>query len=135
MSNTLLAVLTAIGALAGLAAGLASSGLLVGVAAVLIIVLLAILGARAPGRTSPFVISTLVAWGIAFIVLIALSYRLHDPSGPLVTIGGFPAATAMLVYGTVPVGIAMGVLYGLAFDRHILPTDRQRELLARFGKK
>lgn len=134
MSTTRLAILAAIGSLAGLAAGLAGSGALVGIAGVALIVLLAALAMRAPGHPSPLVASALVAWGIAYCALIALSYALHDPAGPLVTIGGFPAATAMLVYGTVPVGIALGVLYGLAFDREILPADRQREFLARYGR-
>ncbi len=135
MNNTLLAALVAIASVAGLGAGLAGSGILVGMAGVALIVLIVALSLRVPGRPSALVVALLAAWGSAFCGLIVLSYRLHDPSGPLATIGGFPVATAMLVYGITPIGIAMGVLYGLAFEREILPLDKQREFLGQFGKK
>ncbi len=133
MTTTRLAVLIATGAVAALVAGLAGSGAVLGMITVALIVLLAVLGLPEPRRRPVWLVFSMTAWGIAFCVLIAFAYRLHDPSAALVTLGGFPVATAMLVYGTTPVGIAMGLIYALAFDRHILPRERQRDFLARFG--
>ena len=120
---------------AALVAGLSGQALLVGISAVVLIVVLSAMGLRAPGRPSWHVFAVLVAWGAIFCGLLALGFRLHDPAGPLATIGGFPLGTAMLVYGTTPLGITMGVLYGLAFDRDILPLDKQREFLDRFASE
>ncbi len=135
MNATRVAVLIGTGAVAALGAGFAGSGVLLGMIAVVLIVLLAVLGLPAGGQRSLVVMGALATWGIAFCVLIALAYGLHDPYRELAMIGGFPAATAILVYGTTPVGIAMGLIYGFAFDRTILPEQRQHDFLARFGKE
>ena len=119
--------------LAALIAGLSGQAALVGMFAVALIVVLAAMGLRAPGRPRWSVLAVLVAWGAIFCGLLALGFRLHDPSAPLATLGGFPLGTAMLVYGTTPLGITMGVLYGLAFERDILPRDKQRAFLDRFA--
>ena len=77
----------------------------------------------------------MLAFGIGFCCLLALQFRLHDPTGPLRTIGGFPAGTALLVYGIAPLGLMLGVLYGLIFDREVLPPDRQRAFIERHSSK
>lgn len=132
LNNAPLAVASAIVSILALGAGLSGRAGLLGMSGVALIVLLAAMGLRAPGRPSWLALGTLGAWGVVFCSLLALGYRLHDPAGPLVTIGGFPAGTAMLVYGTTPLGLVLGVLYAVAFDRHILPLDKQRDFLRRF---
>lgn len=135
MNNSPLAALCAAVCVAALFAGLAGQAALLGMSAVALIVVLAAMGLRAPGRPSRLVFAVLVTWGALFCGLLALGFRLHDPTGSLAMIGGFPAGTAMLVYGTTPLGITMGVLYGLTFDREILPLEKQREFLDRFASE
>ena len=135
MNNTPVALGGAVASLAALAAGLAGQALALGMLAVALIVLLCVIGLRVPQRTSRSTVLTLIAYGAAFCSLLAISSRLHDPAGPLTTIGGFPAGTAMLIYGIAPLGITLGVLYGLTFDSEILPLEKQREFLKRFSKK
>ena len=135
MNNTPVALGLAVASLAALAAGLAGQALALGIGAVALIVLLCMIGLQAPRRTSRSTVLTLIAYGAAFCGLLAFSFRLHDPTGSLTTIGGFPAGTAMLIYGITPLGITLGVLYGLTFDREILPLEKQREFLKRFSRK
>ena len=135
MNNSPLAALCAAVCVAALVAGLAGQAALLGMSAVALIVVLAAMGLRAPGRPSRRVFAVLVTWGALFCGLLALGFRLHDPTGALAMIGGFPVGTAMLVYGTTPLGITMGVLYGLTFDREILPLEKQREFLDRFASE
>ena len=135
MNNTPVALGLAVASLAALAAGLAGQALALGILAVALIVLLCMIGLQAPRRTSRLTVLTLVAYGAAFCALLAFSFRLHDSTAPLTTIGGFPAGTAMLIYGIAPLGITLGVLYGLTFDREILPLEKQREFLKRFSRK
>lgn len=133
LNNAPLASLCAVVSVLGLGAGISGRAALLGMSAVALIVLLSAIALRAPGRPSGIVLAAVAAWGAVFCTLLALGFRLHDPTGPLVVVGGFPVGTAMLIYGTTPLGIFLGVLYGLAFDRLILPQDRQREFLRRFG--
>ena len=135
MNNSPLAMLCAVLSLAALVAGFSGQAALVGMSAVALIVVLSAIGLRAPGRPRWPVLSVLLAWGAIFCGLLALGFHLHDPATPLTTFGGFPVGTATLVYGTTPLGITMGVLYGLAFERDILPLDEQREFLDRFASK
>lgn len=135
MNKTPAVLGAAAASLAAVAAGLAGHALAVGMLAVALIVLLCMIGLRTSRRTSKWTILTLIAYGAAFCSLLALSFRLHDPAGPLTTIGGFPAGTAMLIYGIAPLGITLGVLYGLTFDSEILPLEKQREFLKRFSRK
>ena len=133
VNNSPLAMLCAVLSLVALVAGLSGQAALVGMSAVVLIVVLSAMGLRAPGRPRFRVLAVLVAWGAIFCGLLALGFRLHDPAAPLATFGGFPIGTATLVYGTTPLGITMGVLYALAFERDILPLEKQREFLARFA--
>ncbi len=120
---------------AALIGGLAGQAAWVGGAAAVLTVLLAGLGLRAPQRVSRATAAALGAFGGLCCALIALAYLLHAPEEPLATIGGLPAGTAPLIYGLPPLGLGLGLLYGLAFDREILPFDRQRDFLERFARK
>ncbi len=134
MNNSPLAALAAVICLIALIGGFAGQAALLGMASVGLIVVLCLLGLRSPGRPSKLTLAAVLAFGIGFCCLLALQFHLHDPAGPLKTIGGFPAGTAMLVYGIAPLGLMLGLLYGLIFDREILPLDKQREFLQRFSK-
>jgi len=134
VNNSPLAALAAVICLIALIGGFAGQAALLGMASVALIVVLCLLGLRSPGRPSKLTLAAVLAFGIGFCCLLALQFRLHDPAGPLKTIGGFPAGTAMLVYGIAPLGLMLGLLYGLIFDREILPLDKQREFLQRFSK-
>ena len=135
VNNSPLAAIAAIICLIALVGGIASNAALLGMASVALIVVLCLLGLRAPGRPSKLTVAAVLAFGIGFCCLLALQFHLHDPSGPLRTIGGFPAGTAMLVYGIAPLGLMLGVLYGLIFEREVLPIEKQREYLERFSKQ
>ena len=135
VNNSPLAATAAIICLIALVCGFASNAALLGMASVALIVVLCLLGLRSPGRPSKLTVAAVLAFGIGFCCLLALQFHLHDPSGPLRTIGGFPAGTAMLVYGIAPLGLMLGVLYGLIFEREVLPIEKQREYLERFSKQ
>ena len=135
MSSTKLACLAAAVSLAALVAGLAGWAGALGIASVALLVTLWGLGLRSPGRTLPRTVAATIGIGAALCALLVLAYRLHDPEGALTTIGGLPAGTAMLVYGLPAAGSLVGILYGLAFDREILPIESQREFLERFGRR
>lgn len=135
MNNSPLAALAALICLIALAGGFVGNAGLLGMASVALIVVLCLLGLRSPGRPSKFTLAAVLAFGIGFCCLLALQFLLHDPAGPLRTIGGFPAGTAVLVYGIAPLGLMLGVLYGLIFDRDILPVGKQREFIERFSKQ
>ena len=135
MNNSPLAALAAVICLVALAGGLAGNAALLGMASVGLIVVLCLLGLRSPGRPSKLTVAAVLAFGIGFCCLLALQFHLHDPSGPLKTIGGFPAGTALLVYGIAPLGLTLGVLYGLVFDSEVLPPERQRAFIERHSSK
>lgn len=118
---------------AGLALGLAGRSLLFGWCAVVLIALLAALGcgARASRRT----IAAVSCFGAVFCLLLFLSHALHDPGGPLVPFAGFPPGTAVLVYGVGPLGLSLGLLYAFTFDKEILPEERRKAFLDRFGPR
>ena len=135
MNNSPLAALAAVICLIALIAGFAGQAAVLGMASVALIVVLCLLGLRSHGRPSNLTLAAVLAFGVGFCCLLALQFHLHDPTGPLKTIGGFPAGTAMLVYGIAPLGLMLGLLYGLIFDSEILPLDKQREFLQRFSKQ
>lgn len=135
MSNTKLACSVAVVSLGILIVGLAGHAGALGIASVCLVVLLWGLALRSPGRPSARTVAILLAIGAALCVVLLLAYHLHDPTGPLETIGGLPAGTAMLVYALPAAGSLVGVLYGLTFDREILPIESQRRFLERFGRQ
>ena len=134
LNNTPVAVTCAGVCAVGLLAGLAGQAMILGIAAVALIVTLAVLGLHTPGRTSWRTYGVLAAWGAAYCAVLLLCARLHQPAEPLATIGGFAAGTAILVYGATPLGLVIGVLYGLSFDREVLPLQKQEEFLRRFAR-
>ena len=135
MNNSPLAVLAAVVCLAALLAGLAGHAALLGMAGVVLISVLCALALRSEGRPSRRTYAYLAAFTAIFCSLLALGFHLHDPSGPLVKIGGFPAGTAILLYGITPLGVTMGIAYGLVFDSEILPEGKLRKFLDRFAKQ
>ena len=135
MKNSPLAILAALVSLTALLAGLAGQAAILGMAGVTLIAVLCAMALRAGGRPSRRTFAYLAAFAATFCGLLALGFHLHDPHGPLRTIGGFPAGTAMLVYGITPLGVTMGIVYGLIFDREILPRDKQHEFVERFARK
>ena len=72
---------------------------------------------------------------VVYAGLLTTMAVLDDPQGPLNLVLGFPAATAVLVYGVWPTAAAIGIIYGLTFDRTVLPPDRLDEFMRRFGRK
>ncbi len=135
MNSTPLAKLVGLVSAVALLAGLTGHAGVLGMAAVALIALLAVLGLRAPGGPSRRTLAAVAVFGMLFCSLLALGFLLHDPDGQLVTIGGLPAGTAMLVYGIAPLGISLGVLYGLVFDREILPREKLLDFLERRRRK
>ena len=135
VNNSPLAVLAAVVSLAALLAGLAGHAALLGTAGVVLISVLCALALRSEGRPSRRTYAYLASFAAIFCGLLVLGFHLHDPSGPLVKIGGFPAGTAILLYGIAPLGVTMGIVYGLVFDHEILPKDKLRQFLDRFAKQ
>ncbi len=133
MSEARLPVASAVICSVALVAALAGQAALLGMLAAALTATLGALGLRSPGRTSRLTYAVVGIWAATFCGLLGLAYATHDPAGELFLVGGFPAGTAMLVYGTTPLGAVLGVLYGLSFDREVLPRDRQDAFLGRFG--
>ena len=133
MTSTRLAILAAATSLVALAAGLAGRPAVLGMAAVVLTVLLcaqAFFNSERPPRA---VYAFLAAFATVFCGLLALAFHLHDPDGPLATFGGFPVGTAVLLFGITPVGVTMGVMYGIVFGRDVLPERKLRAFLDRFA--
>ena len=116
-----------------LVAGLANQPLVLGCCSIALIAVLAVLGmgsgASAATRLAVFL------FGVLFCVLISLSFLLNAPDQPLVTVGGFPPGTAVLVYAIGPLGLILGLIYGLSFDKQVLPEERLRSFVDRFSRK
>ncbi len=135
VNNTPTALALAVTSIVTLAAALTGSAMLVGFGGVVMVSLLGVIGFRVPsGRPNAPAQIALAVWCVAFCTLIAFAYWLHDPSGPLRTIGAIPAGTAMLIYGLPPLGLLVGLLYGALFDRVTLPEDRLASFLQRHGR-
>jgi len=48
---------------------------------------------------------------------------------------GFPAPTALLVYGIWPMPLLMGLLYALVFHSSVLPEEKLKKFLAEHGSR
>ncbi len=61
---------------------------------------------------------------------------LSPTSGPLPRLVlGFPAPTALLVYGIWPLPLLAGLLYALVFRSNVLPEDKLERFLAEHGRR
>ncbi len=135
MNNTRLVILIGVTSLAALLEGLAGEAIGLGLAAVLLTSLLVCLGLRTVGRIPLRTRIAIAIFYLSFSCLIVLAQALHDPAGPLILIGGFPAGLSMLVYGMIPIGVGLGLLYAVIFDHEILPEERLNRFLTRNSRK
>lgn len=60
---------------------------------------------------------------------------LHDPAGDPNLILGFPAGSALLVYGVLPLAILPTLFVTFLFDRLVLPPERVARLVERYGRR
>ncbi len=134
MKGSRLPVAAGLLCVAGIIAGLAGQAQALGLVAVALLLVLCLLALSAGGLLSARTGTALVAFALAFGALVLLAGRLHRPSEPLRTLAGFPPGTAMLVLGIAPLGLTLGIIYGLAFKSEVLPLRRQREFLSRHGR-
>lgn len=110
-----------------------------------------VLPTMAAGLASLLTLSVAIGWGAAlgnrpvalwlgaclliYAALILGMIALDDPTtAEPVLWGGFPRATALLVYGLWPLGTLPTVLYGLRFKRDILPEERLQSFLQRYSR-
>ena len=84
-------------------------------------------------RRAP-ILAAIIGIFLAYSALLLLLARLDNPSGEPRLILGFPAATAVLVFGIWPIGAVAGLLYGLVFHRSVLPEGKLRAFLRKFGR-
>ncbi len=133
MSSTKLIAFIGLVTAAALASGLSGHAMLLGFCTIILMALLAALGFGE--RSSTLTKAGVVFYGVLFCFLIYMSFALHAPSQPLVTFGGFPLGTAVLIYAIGPFGVILGVLYALSFDSEVLPRARYQEFIDRFGSR
>jgi len=105
----------------------------------------------AVGLISVLILSLALGWGAAlglrpvaiylggclllYAGLILAMIALDDPTtAEPVLWGGFPRATALLVFGLWPLGTLPTILYGLRFKRDILPEERLQSFLRRYSR-
>lgn len=110
-----------------------------------------VLPTMAAGLASLLTLSVAIGWGAAlgdrtvalwlgaclliYSALILGMIALDDPTtAEPVLWGGFPKATALLVYGLWPLGTLPTILYGLRFKRDILPEERLQSFLQRYSR-
>ncbi len=80
------------------------------------------------------ILATIIGIFLAYSALLLLLALLDKPGEELRLILGFPAATAVLVFGIWPIGMVAGLLYGLVFAQSILPEEKLQAFLRRFGR-
>jgi len=80
------------------------------------------------------ILATIIGIFLAYSALLLLLALLDKPGEELRLILGFPAATAVLVFGIWPIGMVAGLLYGLVFGQSILPEGKLQAFLRRFGR-
>ena len=122
-------------ALVGLAAivlAFLNHWLLFGILTWLMMALAMAIGFGPKYRRGPL-LASIVGIFLAYSALLLLLARL-DSTEELRLILGFPAATAILVFGIWPIGAVAGLLYGLVFERSVLPEEKLREFIRKFGR-
>ena len=85
--------------------------------------------------SSPLVRTAVAALFCSLSGLLAAMRWVHDPSGGPRTFWGFPAGTALLIYGIWPLAIALTLFVTAVFDRLALPPEHVARLLAQHGRK
>lgn len=70
-----------------------------------------------------------------YCVLLVWIAAVDQPEGELRLLGGLPLGSALLVYGIWPIGTVSGILYGLVFDRSVLPEEKLQKFLSEFSQK
>ena len=122
-------------ALVGLAAivlAFLNHWLLFGILTWLMMALAMAIGFGPEYRRGP-ILGAIVGIFLAYSALLLLLARL-DSTEELRLILGFPAATAILVFGIWPIGAVAGLLYGLVFERSVLPEEKLQEFIRKFGR-
>ena len=130
MSATKLTALSGLVTAVALASGLSGHAMVLGFCTIILMALLAALGLGA--RSSAPTKAVVAFYCVLFCFLIYLSFALHSPDQPLVTFGGFPPGTAVLIYAIGPLGMILGMLYALSFDSEVLPRERHQDFIDRF---
>ncbi len=108
--------------------------LLFGVAACVLMALGLAVG-FGPRLTRKPIPAMILGFLVVYIALLAAIAALDDPEGPANLVLGFPAATAVLVYGVWPAASGIGIVYALTFNRTVLPSDCLDDFMRRFGRK
>lgn len=87
-----------------------------------------------PEYRRPPILAAIIGIFLVYSALLLLLARLDNPGGEPRLILGFPAATAVLVFGIWPIGVMAGLLYGLVFHRSVLPEKKLRAFIRKFGR-
>ncbi len=120
-------------ALAAIALAFLNQWLLFGILTWLMMALAMAIGFGPEYRRAP-ILAAIIGIFLAYSALLLLLAGLDDPSGEPRLILGFPAATAVLVFGIWPIGVMAGLLYGLVFQRSVLPEEKLRAFIRKFGR-
>ena len=87
-----------------------------------------------PEYRRPPILAAIIGIFLVYSALLLLLAGLDNPGGEPRLILGFPAATAVLVFGIWPIGVMAGLLYGLVFQRSVLPEKKLRAFIRKFGR-
>jgi len=119
--------------LAAIALAFLNQWLLFGILTWLMMALAMAIGFGPEYRRAP-ILAAIIGIFLVYSALLLLLAGLDNPGGEPRLILGFPAATAVLVFGIWPIGVMAGLLYGLVFHRSILPEEKLRAFIRKFGR-
>ena len=119
--------------LAAIALAFLNQWLLFGILTWLMMALAMAIGFGPEYRRGP-ILAAIIGIFLVYSALLLLLAQLDRPGEELRLILGFPAATAVLVFGIWPVGVMAGLLYGLVFHRSVLPEEKLRAFIRKFGR-
>lgn len=131
--DRVIAVIFAAG-VAALLLFLLNAWLLFGVVVCGVLVLGLALGYGA-GRRRLAISLSLILLFVAYGVLLVGMVRALGSGDSSRLVLGFPAATALLVYGIWPLPLLAGLLYALMFRSSVLPEERLEKFLAEHGRQ
>ncbi len=109
--------------LAAIALAFLNQWLLFGILTWLMMALAMAIGFGPEYRRAP-ILAAIIGIFLVYSALFLLLAQLDNPGGEPRLILGFPAATAVLVFGIWPIGVMAGLLYGLVFQRAGVSTVR-----------